>query len=137
MTTKKRPKFLRRKNQAYSKLGKRRKNKQVWRRPTGRDNKMREKRKGVPLTVSIGYRTDKIARGMLSEKVPVCILNVSQLKKIRENEIPVLANVGKKNKIEIAKEAEKMKIKIYNLNSKKFLKENELKNKKKNSEGKK
>ncbi len=137
MTTKSKPKFLRRKNQAYSKLGKRRKNKQVWRRPTGRDNKMREKRKGVPLTVSIGYRTDKIARGMLSEKVPVYILNVSQLKKIRENEIPILANVGKKNKIEIAKEAEKMKIKIYNLNSKKFLKENELKNKKKNSEGKK
>ena len=38
-------KFLRRTWSRYSKLGKRRKKKQVWRKPTGRDNKMREKRK--------------------------------------------------------------------------------------------
>ena len=134
MNTKKKPKFLRRKLTAYSKLGKRRKKKQVWRKPTGRDNKMREKLKGRPATVSIGYRSDKIARGMIEKKVPVQISNIAQLKKLRENEVPVLANVGMKKKIEIAKEAEKMKIEIHNLNSKRFLKE--VENKKKKSEKK-
>ena len=104
MNTKKKPKFLRRKPTAYSKLGNRRKKKQVWRKPTGRDNKMREKKKGIPAVVSIGYRTDKIARGMIEEKQPVYIENVLQLKKLRENEVPILSNVGMKNKIEIAQE---------------------------------
>jgi len=130
MTTKKKPKFLRKDVHKMSKLGKGRKNKQKWKKPTGRDNKMREKRKGHRKVVSIGYKTDKIARGMLEQKVPVQISNITQLKKLRENEVPVLANVGMKKKIEIAKEAEKQKIKIHNLNTKKFLKEIETKNKK-------
>ncbi len=129
--TKAKPKFLRRKPTAYSKLGNRRKKKQVWRRPTGRDNKMREKRKGRPVIVSIGYRTDKIARGMIKEKQPTYIKNISELKKLRENQIPILGRVGEKKKIEIAKEAQKLKIEIYNLNVKKFLKEVEKKNAKK------
>lgn len=131
MNTKKKPKFLRRKPTAYSKLGNRRKKKQVWRKPTGRDNKMREKLKGRPAVVSIGYRTDKIARGMIEEKQPVYVENVSQLKKLRENEMPVLGRIGQKKKIEIAKFAEKSNIKIHNLNVKKFLKETELKKKNK------
>jgi len=36
-------KFLRRTWSRYSKLGRKRKKKQKWRKPTGRDNKMREK----------------------------------------------------------------------------------------------
>jgi ribosomal protein L32E len=40
-------KFLRRIWSRYSKLGKKRKKKQVWRKPRGRDNKMREKRKNL------------------------------------------------------------------------------------------
>lgn len=126
MTTKK-PTFLRRDSAKISKLGKSRKKKQVWRRPTGRDNKMREKRKGYGPTVSIGYKQNSISRGMIEQKVPVYVENVKQLKKLRENEVPVLGNVGMKKKIEIAKEAVKMDIKIHNLNSKKFLKETELK----------
>lgn len=121
--TKVKPKFLRRKPTAYSKLGNRRKKKQVWRKPTGRDNKMREKLKGRPAVVSIGYRTDKIARGMIEEKQPVYVENVSQLKRLRENEVPILGSVGIKKKIEIAKFAEKSNIKIHNLNVKKFLKQ--------------
>ena len=59
-------KFLRRTWNRYSKLGKRRKKKQVWRRPTGRDNKMREKRRGYPAVVSLGYRKEKNTRGKIS-----------------------------------------------------------------------
>ena len=131
MNTKKKPKFLRRKNQAYSKLGLRRKKKQVWRKPTGRDNKMREKVKGVPAVVSIGYRTDKISRGMIKEKVPVQISNIKELKSLRENEVAVLGKIGIKKKIEIAKFAEKTKIEIANLNIRKFLKQVEFQAKKK------
>jgi large subunit ribosomal protein L32e len=130
-TKPKRPKFLRRKNQAYSKLGKRRKNKQVWRRPHGRDNKMREKRKGYPLVVSIGYRGTKMSRDTLNNKQPVMIMNISDLKKVRETGIAVIGAVGKKKKLEIAAEAKKMKIEIYNMNPEKFIEKNKKPEKKK------
>jgi len=130
MNKKSKPKFLRKDSHKMSKLGKGRKKKQKWKKPTGRDNKMREKRKGHRKVVSIGYKTDKISRGMIEQKVPVEISNIAQLKKLRENEVPVLANVGMKKKIEIAKAAQKADIKIHNLNVEKFLKDVGMKNKK-------
>lgn len=122
-------KFLRRSWDRYSKLGKGRKKKQTWRKPTGRDNKMREKKKGYPVVVSIGYGTEKKSRGKLKEKKPVIVKNIKELEKIKENEIAVIGKVGKKKKMEIAKKAKEMKIKIYNMNPEKFLK---LNTKKKN-----
>ena len=110
-------KFLRRTWNRYPKLGKGRKKKQVWRKPKGRDNKMREKRKGYPGVVSIGYRKPKKA-------TPVLIHNVKDLEKIREKDFVVLGNMGKKKKIEIVKKAKEKKIIISNINVEKFLKEN-------------
>ena len=49
-------KFLRRNYNRHSKIGKRRNKKLKWRKPTGRDNKMRDKRRGYPAVVSIGYK---------------------------------------------------------------------------------
>ena len=117
-------KFLRRTWSRYSKLGKRRKKKQVWRKPTGRDNKMREKRKGYPAVVSIGYRSNKKSRDKLMDKKPVKINNLKELEKIKENEIAIIGGVGKKKKIEIANKAKEMKIELYNMNPEKFLKLN-------------
>ncbi len=117
-------KFLRRTWSRYSKLGKGRKKKQVWRRPTGRHNKMREKRKGYPAVVSIGYKSNRESRLKIKEKIPVKIYNIKDLEKIKENEIAVVGNVGKRKKIEIAKKSKEMKIKIYNMNPEKFLKLN-------------
>src|SRR3989338_10570891 len=117
-------KFLRRTWSRYSKLGKRRKKKQVWRKPTGRDNKMREKRKGYPAVVSIGYRSNKRSRDKLMDKKPVKINNLKELEKIKENEIAIIGGVGKKKKIEIANKAKEMKIELYNMNPEKFLKLN-------------
>ena len=123
-----RKKFLRRDWKRYFKLGKGRKKKQVWRRPTGRDNKMREKRRGYPSVVSIGYKKDKKSRD--ENKVRI-IKNVKELETIKKNERIMVGNIGKKKKIEIAKKAKAMKIKLYNLNAGKFLKEIEkLKEKK-------
>jgi large subunit ribosomal protein L32e len=117
--------FVRRDYKRYSKLGKRRKNKQKWRNPTGRHNKMREKRRGYAPTVNIGYKKTRITSGKLNEKNPIIIRNISDLRKLKSEDIVVVAKVGKKKKIEIAKKAKELKIEIYNLNPKKYLKKNE------------
>jgi large subunit ribosomal protein L32e len=134
------PKFLRHTAHKYSKLGLRRKKKKIWRRPTGRDNKMREQRRGHPPIVSIGYSSDKKVRGTIDGKTPVIVRNVSDIQKIQKNQIALLGNIGKKNKIEIAKKAKELKIEIYKFNPEKFLKLNVKEEKKaevKNKENKK
>ncbi|MFH1365360.1 MAG: eL32 family ribosomal protein [archaeon] len=123
------PIFLRRGWFRYSKLGRKRKNKQVWRRPSGRDNKMREKRRGYPSVVSIGYGTKKQEKGLIQGKVPVKINAIKDLEKMKKEGIGVLGKLGKKKKLEIAKLAEKKGIKFSNLNSKKLIRK-ELRNKK-------
>lgn len=120
-------KFLRMDVKRFSKFGNGRGKRAKWRNPTGRDNKMREKRKGHPAIVSIGYRTDKELRGTLNEKMPVKIMNVNDLLKIKKNEIGIVGNVGKKNRTEIAKKAKELKIEIKNMNINSFLKKQEKK----------
>ena len=115
-------KFQRRTGSRFSKLGKGRKKLQKWRKPTGRDNKMREKRKGYPAVVSVGYKQDVKTRENIDGKKPVMIMNIKGLEKIGKNQIGIIGNVGKKKKIEIAKIAKEKKIEIYNLNAEKFLK---------------
>ncbi len=113
--------FLRRDWKRYSKLGKNRKKKQVWRRPKGRDNKMRERRKGYPAVVSLGYRTQKDLRDNINGKVSILINNIKDLKKVGKNNIIIVGSVGKKKKIEIAKKINEMKLAVYNINPRKFL----------------
>jgi len=117
-------KFLRRTWNRYSKLGRKRKKKQTWRRPTGRDNKMREKRKGYPAVVSVGYKVDKKTNGQIQGKSPVLINNILDLEKIGKNDIAVVGNVGKKKKIEIVKKAKEKKLLVHNVNLDSFLKKN-------------
>ena len=102
-------KFLRRSWNKLSKLGKGRKKIQRWRKPTGRDNKMREKRKGYSPIVSIGYRSDKETRGTLRNMVPITIMNLADLSKIQKGQIAHLGNVGKKKKIISCKNLESWK----------------------------
>ncbi len=123
-------KFLRRTGNRYSKLGKRKKKKQVWRKPTGRDNKMREKRRGYPAVVSVGYKKNKKVRGKIENKQLIVVKNIKELEKIKENELAIIGNVGKKKRIEIAKKAKEKKIIIYNLNVNKFLRKIERSKKK-------
>lgn len=125
---KRKPKFLRRRWYSYGKLGLKRKKKQKWRNPNGRDNKMREKRRGYLAVVSIGYGTEKKVRGEVRGKRPVRVENLNDIKKVRQNEIVILGKVGKKTKIEIAKYAKQNKIEIQDLNINKFLKKMEKKN---------
>lgn len=117
-------KFLRRTWSRYSKLGRKRKKKQKWRKPTGRDNKMREKTKGHPKIVSIGYKKSV----KINKKKQILVRNIQDLEKVKKNQIVIIGHIGKKKKIEIAKKAKEMKTPIQNLNTEKFLKK--LKNKK-------
>jgi large subunit ribosomal protein L32e len=115
-------KFRRRSWDRFSKLGKGRKKKQLWRKPKGRDNKMREKRKGYPAVVSVGYRTEKESRGKINGKKPLLIYNLNDLKKANEENIIILGKIGKKKKIEVVKEIKKLGLETGNINIKKFLK---------------
>lgn len=121
------PKFLRHTSHKYSKLGLRRKKKQIWRRPTGRDNKMREQRRGKPPIVSIGYSKNKKDKGKVNNKIPKIVQNIKDLNNIQKDQIIVLGKVGKKKKIEIAKKAKELKIEVYNFNPERFLKRNSKK----------
>ena len=125
-------KFIRRIWSRYSKLGKRKKKKQVWRKPTGRDNKMREKRRGYPTVVSIGYSKSKKIKGKILGKEPITISNIKDLEKVKKNQITILGRMGKKKKIELSKKAKEKGLEIYNLNIKKFLRKNVKQKDKKN-----
>ena len=129
------PKFLRRTSNLHLKLGRKRKRKQVWRRPTGRHNKMRDKRRGYPAVVSVGYGTKKQEKGLIEGKKPVKIMTIKDLGKLKKNEIGLLGKIGKKKKLEIAKLAEEKGIKIANLNTKKILRK-ELRKKNKETSSK-
>lgn len=111
--------FLRRTWSRYSKLGKGRKKKQKWKKPTGRHNKMRYKRKGYPSVVSIGYKKNKDSR-----KKSLVIRNPKDLDSVKKDYVVVMGNVGKKKKIEILEKANGKKIKFQNINAEKFLKKN-------------
>lgn len=129
-------KFIRRNWNRFSKLGKKRKKKQVWRRAKGRDNKIREKRKGYPAKVAIGYQQKKGERGLIKNKKPVIVKNLKDLERINKNEIAVIGKIGKKKKIEIIKKAKEKGILIHNINIKRFLKSLEKKKEAKKEENK-
>jgi large subunit ribosomal protein L32e len=114
-------KFLRIGYTQYSKLGLRRKNKQVYRKGKGGENKMRLKMKGHLRNVSIGFRSEKKNRGLVKGMSPVIVLNVNDLKNLKEKQIPIIAKIGNKKKIEMAEYAIKNNIRFMNLNPKKFL----------------
>ena len=111
-------KFLRRDWKRHSKLGKKRKKKQTWRRPTGRDNKMREKRKGYPKIVQIGYKNTE------SKIKEILVYNLDDLEKVGtgKGEKIFMGKVGKKKRMEILKKGREMKITFENLNISKILK---------------
>ncbi len=129
-------KFLRRNTTKYLRLGKKRKKLQKWRAPKGRDNKMRLKTAGRPRTVEIGYRNNKQDRGKLKGKTPVIVHNIQELENIKQNEIAVLAKVGRKNKIKIVEKAKQKNIHLANLNIEKFLQSQEKKETNENKENK-
>ena len=127
-------KFIRRGWYQHSRLGKGRKKKQVWRRAKGRHNKTREKRKGYPIKVMIGFRTNKTGRDMIEGKMPVIVMNTKELERIGKNEIAVIGKVGNRKRIEMIKFAKEKNIPVQNININKMLKKTKKAEEKKKQE---
>ena len=70
---------------------------------------MREKKRGYPVVVSIGYGKQKESRNKIKGKKPVIINNTKELEQIGKNEIAWIANIGKKKKLERANKAKEKK----------------------------
>jgi len=122
--SKQKPKFKRTDAVKYSKLGVRRKKLQKYRKPRGRDNKLRLNMKGHTRKVKIGFRTAKKTRGEINQKQPILIHNLNELKNIQKNQIAIVAKIGIRKKIEIAKYAKEKNIEV-NFNPEKFIKKTE------------
>ena len=54
----KRPNFVRQESWRYDRLA------ENWRKPKGKDNKMRKQKSGMPAIVKVGYRGPRAARGL-------------------------------------------------------------------------
>jgi len=115
------PKFKRTDFSKYSKLGVRRKKKQVYRKAKGIDNKIKLKMKGHLRKVMVGFKNDNKTRGLVDGLESIMIFNVKDFDKITVGKIGIIGKVGMKKRIEIAKLASERNIKLYNLNVNKFL----------------
>jgi len=111
-------KFVRADSCRYSKLGKKRKKLQKWRKPKGRDNKAREKRKGYQRSPTVGYKKPHSESGKIGNKIPLNVSNLKDLKDVSKENIIIINKIGAKKKMEIIKMAEESKIKILNLGKK-------------------
>ena len=88
-----------------------------WRRPKGIDNKMRQKRKGWPRTVNMGYRSPKAVRHLHpSGKEEVAVFNVGDLTIVDpETQVARIGGtVGRRKRRFILKEARELGIRILN-----------------------
>ncbi len=89
-----------------------------WRRPDGITSKMRKNLKYRPSKVRIGFRGPKEVRGLHpSGFEEVMIYNVADLKNINPEKqaARIGGTVGTKKRLEIAKKAEKLEIRVLNM----------------------
>jgi len=119
------PKFQRTKYRAYVKLGSRQKSKLKYKRAKGRHNKTRQKWRGRPAMVEVGYKNKCETRGLINNKMPILINNLKDLERVNKDNIVVLGKIGMKLKIELVKEIQRKNLEVFNLNIKKFLKNTE------------
>ena len=106
-----RPNFVRQESWRYKRV------KKSWRKPKGIDNKMKEKRKGNPPMVSIGYRGPKSVRGLHPSGYQVVhVANIYELEYVdKETEaIMIKHTVGGRKKQQILDNASDMGLKILN-----------------------
>jgi len=88
-----------------------------WRRPKGIDNKMRQKRKGWPKSVKVGYGSPRAVRNLHpSGKEEIAIYNVGDLTIVDpETQVARIGgSVGRKKRISILREADILGIRILN-----------------------
>ena len=116
MSDKKKPNFLRKDTFKLSKLGRRRRNRQKWRRARGRHNKIRQKEKGYRREPGIGYCASRKTRGFVKGLRPLIIANMSDLNYATSRNILILSRrLGKKKKMEILNKIREKNFQVYNV----------------------
>ena len=98
----KRPKFIRQESWRYDRLA------ENWRKPKGKDNKMRKQVSGVPALVKVGYRGPKVSRGLHpSGYTDNVVHNVGELAKLdpKKDAVRLGHTVGKRKRIDIIAKA--------------------------------
>jgi large subunit ribosomal protein L32e len=106
-----RPKFVRQESWRYDRLS------ENWRRPRGKDNKMRKKLCGVPPLVDIGYRGPKKARNLHpSGYTDNIVFNVKDVIKLDANKdaARLAHTIGERKRKAILEKAASLGIKILN-----------------------
>lgn len=108
----KRPNFVRQESWRYKRVG------LAWRKPKGIDNhQRRQKFRGRPGLVKVGYSSPKIVRGLHpSGFTDNLVFNVNDLSKLnpKSDGIRIAHGVGKKKRIEIVTKAIENKFKVFN-----------------------
>ena len=108
---KRRPKFVRQESWRYDRLA------ENWRKPRGKDNKMRKQKSGMPAIVKIGYRGPRAARGLHpSGYTDNVIHNTAELAMLdpKKDAARIGHTVGKKKRIEIINKAAQLGVKVLN-----------------------
>jgi large subunit ribosomal protein L32e len=102
-------KFLRQNYFRLKKLG------MKWRRPRGKQSKMRKSKKGKAVTPNIGYKSPQETRFLVRGHRPVRVSTPSQLDGLGQNNIIIISSgVGLKTINDIANKAKEKDLKIYN-----------------------
>ena len=107
----KRPNFVRQESWRYDRLA------ENWRKPKGKDNKMRKQKSGMPAMVKVGYRGPRAARGLHPSGYRDNVIhNTAELSKLdpKNDAARIGHTVGKKKRIEIISRAVELGIKVLN-----------------------
>lgn len=110
----KRPRFIRQESWRYDRLA------ENWRKPKGKDNKMRKQKSGMPAIVKVGYRGPRAARGLHpSGYTDNVVHNVAELLKLdaKKDAARLGHTVGKRKRLDIIAKATERGIKILNAGS--------------------
>ncbi|MDD4563287.1 MAG: eL32 family ribosomal protein [Candidatus Nanoarchaeia archaeon] len=109
VSKKKKPTFLRTDWHKKIKFGKTVKKNRKWRAAKGRHNKIRLGHKGHPKRPRIGYGQNKALIPQI-----IRVENLTQLNSLKKGQEIILANIGKKKKIQLIEESNKKGLIILN-----------------------
>jgi large subunit ribosomal protein L32e len=106
-----RPKFIRQESWRYDRIA------ENWRKPKGKDNKVRKQKSGMPAIVKVGYRGPRAARGLHpSGYSDNLVHNTAELAKLdpKKDAARIGHTVGRKKRIEIVNKAVQLGVKVLN-----------------------
>ena len=113
-TKRSKPKFLRTDWHKKIRLGKGVKKNQKWHGAKGRQNKLRLNRKGRMQRPKIGWGAEADVKGFVNGMEAVRVENIKEVEAVQNGQGVIIANVGKKKRMEMIAKAEEKKITILN-----------------------